>query len=101
MKSEPMETPLIVGPGKTYVEYQPKGVMCVMGAWNYPFVTLLNPAINVIAAGNCALLKPSEMAPHSAVVIVKLVKGYLDNRYYKAVLGKEKVAVALTSMMFD
>ena len=75
--------------------------MCVMGTWNYPMLTLFCPASNVIAAGNCAVLKPSELAPHSAITICKLIDNYLDNRYFRSILGKTNVAVTLSSMLFD
>jgi aldehyde dehydrogenase (NAD+) len=49
-------------PARSYVKYQPLGVVLIIGAWNYPAWTVFNPLISAIAAGNLALVKPSEVA---------------------------------------
>ena len=72
-----------------------------MAAWNYPFNLLMGPAIQAIAAGNCVLLKPSELAPNTAVVIEKLCDKYLDKRFVQCVNGAANVCIKLTSMRFD
>jgi len=68
-KERPVDTPLMVGPGRSYVKAEPLGVVLVMSAWNYPVYTLLGPASQVIAAGNCMVLKPSEVGPSCCKVI--------------------------------
>jgi aldehyde dehydrogenase (NAD+) len=54
---------VLMVPAFNSIEYEPMGVVCIYGAWNVPFTVTLGPLINAIAAGNCALLKPSEMSP--------------------------------------
>lgn len=61
-----------MGMGKSQIEYEPLGVALVISAWNYPIYTAIPQAASAIAAGNCVILKPSELAPHSSGVIKKL-----------------------------
>lgn len=62
----------------TYVQYQPYGVVLIIGAWNYPYQLCLVPLVGAIAAGNCALIKPSELSPKTAEIIEKLIPKYMD-----------------------
>lgn len=57
----------------------PFGVVLVMGAWNYPLQLTLLPVAGAIAAGNCVVIKPSELSPASAELVKELVPKYLDN----------------------
>lgn len=63
---------------KTVIKPEPYGVVLVIGAWNYPFQVTLAPVISALAAGNCVVIKPSEIAPHSAKVMQDLIPKYLD-----------------------
>ena len=96
-----VHTPLSIAPGASYIDYEPLGVVCVMGAWNFPIQTLLGPALQCVAAGNCVVFKASELAPHTSRALCKLVSNYLDRKFYRAIEGQVKVAIALTSMRFD
>jgi len=78
MKDKVVDTPIGVGPGKSYIKYEPLGVVLIMSAWNYPYYCLLGPLSQVIAAGNCAVLKPSEISPNCCQAIYKLCQKYLD-----------------------
>jgi aldehyde dehydrogenase (NAD+) len=64
MADRKVDTPFMVGPGRSSIMAEPLGVSSIIGSWNYPFVTTLMPLIAAIAAGNCAVLKPSESATH-------------------------------------
>lgn len=66
---------------------EPYGVALVMGAWNYPLVTSLVPAINAISAGNAVCLKPSELAPRCSKAMKELFEKYLDQDYYRVIEG--------------
>jgi acyl-CoA reductase-like NAD-dependent aldehyde dehydrogenase len=72
------ETELMFAPAKTYIRYEPLGVCAIFGAWNYPWTVCMKPLIQCITAGNCGLIKPSELAPHSSAVVKKFVEKYLD-----------------------
>jgi aldehyde dehydrogenase (NAD+) len=77
-----------VGPGRSFIKPEPLGVVCVMAAWNYPYYTLLAPLSSAIAAGNCCLIKPSELSPNCSNSLVKLCQEYLDNDCFKVIVGK-------------
>ena len=77
-KDEVVDTELVLGPGTTLIHYEPLGVCGIYGAWNYPYVVTLKPIIQCITSGNCALIKPSEIAVHSGLAVKKLVEKYLD-----------------------
>jgi aldehyde dehydrogenase (NAD+) len=64
-----VETPMYLGPAKSSIVYEPLGVVCVIGSWNFPIFTTLTPLVSVIAAGNCAVIKPSELTPHVSLKI--------------------------------
>ena len=59
----------MAGPASSYVVNEPYGVALLMGAWNFPYVTVLQPLAGLIAAGNCVLVKPSEVGSHCSKVI--------------------------------
>ncbi|MGW0042138.1 coniferyl aldehyde dehydrogenase [Rhodococcus sp. NPDC003348] len=83
------------------VRFQPKGSVGIIGTWNAPVFTLLSPLAGVLAAGNRAVLKPSEIAPRTADVIADAVSTLLDPDVVAVVLGGPDVADALTSLPFD
>jgi aldehyde dehydrogenase (NAD+) len=96
-----VETPMITGPGASYIIHEPYGVMLLMGAWNYPVFTTVMPIVWAIAAGNCILVKPSELAPHSSNVIKKLVEKYLDPEAIVCIEGGPQVATTLVAQRWD
>ncbi len=59
---------------KCCISYEPKGVCLIISPWNYPFQLLMSPLVSAIAAGNCCILKPSELAPATSNVLAKLIK---------------------------
>ena len=62
---------------------EPFGVVLVIGAWNYPLHLTLAPVAGAIAAGNCVVMKPSEISPHTAKAIEDLVPRYVDPECFK------------------
>lgn len=66
---------------------EPLGVALIIGAWNYPYLVTITPLIGALAAGNCAVLKPSELAPHSATAMAIMIERYLDKDCVRVVLG--------------
>jgi delta 1-pyrroline-5-carboxylate dehydrogenase len=65
----------------------PYGVVLIIGAWNYPIQLTLLPLVGAIAAGNCVILKPSEMSPASAELMANLIPNYLDQVMLTSLLG--------------
>lgn len=64
----------------------PFGVVLVLGAWNYPLQLTLLPVQSALAAGNCVIIKPSEVAPHTARFIAETIPKYLDNVIHSIML---------------
>jgi len=88
-------------PGRGWVEYEPYGTVLVIGAWNFPFVLTLGPAVGAIAAGNTVVLKPSEVCPASSALMAELVPRYLDNDAIAVVEGDGSVSQELIAQGFD
>ncbi|KAL7309968.1 hypothetical protein PS15m_010783 [Mucor circinelloides] len=86
---------------KTYIRKEAKGVVLVMGAWNYPVNLLLMPVVGAIAAGNCVVIKPSEVSQHTAELMATLLPKYLDPRTYTVVSGAVPETTALLENRFD
>ncbi|WP_313104580.1 aldehyde dehydrogenase family protein [Brevundimonas sp.] len=94
-------TPLAILPGRSFIETTPYGVSLIIGAWNYPFQLVLGPLVGAIAAGNCAVIKPSEMAARSSALLKQLVERYLDPRAFAVVEGDAEVSTTLLDQRFD
>lgn len=95
MRDIKTETELLIMPGQTMVHYEPLGVVAVYSAWNYPVLTALKPLVQAITSGNCVVMKPSEIAPHTSTVIKDLIEQHLDNEYIRCIEGGIDVAVEL------
>ncbi|MCK0090635.1 aldehyde dehydrogenase family protein [Rhodococcus sp. F64268] len=83
------------------VQYQPKGSVLIIGTWNAPVYTLMSPLAGVLAAGNRAVLKPSEIAPRTAQVLADAAEEFLDPTDIAVVTGGVETAQALTALPFD
>ncbi len=75
--------------------------MLVITPWNFPISLAMIALGDVIASGNCAIIKPSEVAPESALIIQKIVHEYLDTDCYQVILGAISETTALLSLKFD
>jgi aldehyde dehydrogenase (NAD+) len=88
-------------PGRGWIEYEPYGTVLIIGAWNFPFVLTLGPAVGAIAAGNTMVLKPSEVCPASSALMAELVPRYLDNDAIAVIEGDGAVSQELIAQGFD
>ena len=79
MKRRRVRTPLIGQPGRSWIQAEPLGVILIIGPWNYPLQLMLSGLAAAIAAGNCVILKPSELAPATSALLARLVPDYLDS----------------------
>ena len=93
-------TPWFVAPACGWVQPEPFGVALIVGTWNYPVQLLLSPLVSAIAAGNTAILKPSELAPRTAEVLTALVTEFFSPEYITAVNGGSEIAEALLQEKF-
>ena len=66
-----------------FMHPEPYGTVLVIGAWNFPLHLTLAPVLPAIAAGNCVIIKPSEISPASAKAMEELVPKYLDPKCVK------------------
>jgi aldehyde dehydrogenase (NAD+) len=66
------------GAAKAHVMYESRGICLIFGAWNFPFQLLFEPLVPCLAAGNCAMLKPNELAPATSAVSTRIVREVLD-----------------------
>jgi coniferyl-aldehyde dehydrogenase len=88
-------------PSRAKVIYQPLGVVGVIGAWNYPILLTLSPLANALAAGNHVIIKPSEHAPRTAEVILRLITEAFPEEYVAVITGDKEIASAFSSLPFD
>lgn len=96
MQDVPTDPSVIFTPSHCRIKYEPLGVALVIGSWNYPYFVTLKPLIVAIAAGNCVIVKPSELGPCSGRAIQILVEKYLDQRCYRVILGEIDVGKKLS-----
>ncbi len=100
-KNRRVSTPIVAQPGKSFIKPEPQGTVLIIGAWNYPLQLVLAPLVAVIAAGNCAIIKPSELAPAVSALITKLVPQYLDNKAVTVIEGGVEETTELLTLPFN
>lgn len=88
-------------PGKARILYQPRGVVGIISAWNYPLLLTLSPLVYAIAAGNHAMVKPSEFAPRTAERVRDLIAELFPAEYVTVITGGVEVAAAFAGLPFD
>jgi len=101
MKPRKVHTPLIAQPGKSWLRPEPLGTVLIIGAWNYPLQLTLAGYAAAIAAGNCAVLKPSELSPTTSTLIAKLIPEYMDTDCVRVVEGGVPETTALLELPFN
>ncbi len=84
-----------------WIQYDPLGVVLVIGPWNYPFYLLMAPVVAAVAAGNGVVIKPSELAPATSALVARLVPHYLDPEPIRVVEGDAQTTQDLLASGFD
>jgi acyl-CoA reductase-like NAD-dependent aldehyde dehydrogenase len=100
-KPRRVRTPLAHLPARCFVRSEPYGVALIIGPWNFPVQLLLTPLVGAMAAGNCAVLKPSIAAPHTSRVIAQVIAEHFDPAYCSVVEGGAESAQMLLEERFD
>ncbi|MDM0456881.1 aldehyde dehydrogenase [Clostridium perfringens] len=93
-KKRKVKTPLVQFPAKSFIQLEPYGVVLIIGPFNYPFMLTMDPLIGAIAAGNTAVIKPSESAPETSKILKEILEKVFDEKYVLHVnpeRGKEVV----------
>ncbi|XP_063060898.1 aldehyde dehydrogenase family 3 member A2-like [Engraulis encrasicolus] len=97
----PVEKSLLTISDEVFIQPEPLGVVLIIGAWNYPWAVTLQPLIGAIAAGNAAVVKPSELSSHTSKVMEELLSQYLDKEMYPVVTGGVPETQELLQQRFD
>ena len=101
MKPQRANVPIEQLPASAWRQPDPLGCALILGAWNYPFQLIFQPLVGAIAAGNCAIVKPSEVAPNTAKLAAKILTETFDPDYICAIEGDASVSQALIAEKFD
>ena len=97
----PVRLPAWTWPARGRVQPEPLGCVLILGAWNYPFQLCLQPLISALAAGNTVVLKPSELAPHTARLIAQRLEQLFPPQILQVVEGDGQVGAQLLEERFD
>lgn len=101
MKPKRVRTPLSHFPASSTLYYEPYGTVLIMSPWNYPVNLTLTPLAGAIAAGNCAVIKPSNYSPATSHVIAELIAETFDPAFVTVVTGGREENTGLLEQKFD
>ncbi|MBM7649210.1 aldehyde dehydrogenase (NAD+) [Bacillus ectoiniformans] len=96
-----VKTPVHQMPSKSWIAPEPYGSVLIVGPFNYPFQLVIEPLIGAMAAGNCAIIKPSENTPHTSALIKRMLNETFDPEYILAVEGEKETTSAFIHSPFD
>ncbi|WP_102349044.1 aldehyde dehydrogenase [Bacillus sp. Marseille-P3661] len=86
-KPEKVKTPITHVGSTSYIYSEPYGVALILSPWNYPFQLAIAPLIGAIAAGNCAIIKPSELTPKTSGILAQLIKEIYPENFISVIEG--------------
>ncbi len=101
MRPRRVSTPLALFGTKSWIHHEPKGVVLIIGPWNYPFQLVIAPLIAAIAAGNCVVCKPSELTSHTAALLEDLIGAVFAPDEVAVVQGGPAETQRLLALPFD
>jgi acyl-CoA reductase-like NAD-dependent aldehyde dehydrogenase len=101
MRPERVPSPITLFPAKSRIEREPRGVVLIIAPWNFPLQLALGPWIGALAAGNCAILKPSELAPHASNLIADLLGTSFPKELVAVATGGAETSKELLRLRFD
>ncbi|KAM6273362.1 aldehyde dehydrogenase family 3 member B1-like [Porphyrio hochstetteri] len=101
MKDEHVDRNLVTQLDSAFIRKDPYGVVLIIGPWNYPIHLILVPLIGAIAAGNCVIVKPSEMTKNSERLVAEVLPTYLDNDCFAVVTAGVQETTGLLENKFD
>jgi aldehyde dehydrogenase (NAD+) len=101
MKPKRAAAPLTLIGSSSRIVYEPKGVVLIISPWNFPFNLTLGPLISAIAAGNCAMVKPSELTPNASACMKRIIGDLFDENEVAVIEGDSRIAEALLRKKFD
>lgn len=101
MSAKNVATPTTHFPAKSFIHYEPYGMVLNIAPWNYPFQLAIAPIVGAMAAGNTVIIKPSEYAIHTSNLLAKLISQYFDESYIAVIEGDVTINQALLEHKFD
>ncbi len=101
VKPQKTKVPWQLLPASAKIYPEPLGVVLIIGTWNYPFQLIITPLIGAIAAGNCTIIKPSEIAPNTSNLIAKLISKYFPPEYITVIEGGVGTSQKILAEKFD
>lgn len=101
MRPRPLRAPWLAWPSRGEARPEPRGVALIIGPWNYPLQLLFTPLVGALAAGNCAVLKPSELAPRTSAVMARLIRTTFAEDEVAIFEGERDTSEALLRERFD
>jgi coniferyl-aldehyde dehydrogenase len=101
MQPSPRDIDFTFWPGSAWVRFEPLGVVGIVSPWNYPLQLSLSPLVDVLAAGNRAIIKPSEQTPQFSDLLKRAIADTFDEDMVAVVTGGPDVATAFTKLPFD
>lgn len=101
MRPRRVSAPLALLGSRSRITYEPKGVVLIISPWNFPINLTFGPLVSAIAAGNCAMVKPSELTPHASACMKRIVADLFDESEVAVVEGDAAVAQTLLEKRFD
>ena len=101
MRPQPVTAPLVFFGSESEIRQEPKGMVLILSPWNYPFQLAIAPLVSAIAAGNCVIVKPSELSPNTSRFIHQLISSLFDDNEVAAVEGDHEIAQFLAEQPFD
>lgn len=101
MKPQKVGTPIHIHPARSYIRHEPLGVVLIIGAWNFPVQLTLGPLVGALAAGNTALIKPSEVSPRVSALLAKYIPDYFDGSAVKVIEGGVEETTDALAQRYD
>jgi aldehyde dehydrogenase (NAD+) len=101
MRPQSVSNPIHYLGTSAYVQYEPKGVSLIISPWNYPVSLTLSPLVSAIAAGCTAILKPSELTPHTSAALGKMIQETFDESEIALFEGDVSISTALLDLPFN
>lgn len=101
MKPQASLSPLAVAPSRSYIHYQPLGLNLIIAPWNYPVQLAFAPVVGALAAGNVAIVKPSELAPASSAACAELAREAFAEEHVAVIEGGVETSQALLERRWD
>lgn len=101
MRPRRVATPLALFGSRSRIVHEAKGVVLIISPWNFPVNLTLGPLVSAIAAGNCVMIKPSEMTPHTSACMKRIVAGVFDEQEAAVIEGDSHIAEALLKKKWD